>query len=96
MNKKDLEAFGREAAKHIKTETDLNEFRQMLTKVTVEAALNPELDDHLTYAKHETSEQSNSRNGVPKKRFKTEDEEFDLQPPRDREGSFKPQLVKKY
>ena len=41
MNNKDLEAFGREAAKHIKTETDLNEFRQMLTKVTVEAALNP-------------------------------------------------------
>jgi len=40
MNKETLEAFAREAAKGIKTEQDLNEFRQMLTKVTVEHALN--------------------------------------------------------
>ncbi len=33
MNKETLEAFAREAAKGIKTEQDLNEFRQMLTKV---------------------------------------------------------------
>ena len=39
MNKKELEAFGREVAKGIKTESDLNDFRKMLTKVTVEAAL---------------------------------------------------------
>ena len=38
MNKKELEAFAKEAAKTIKTEQDLNEFRQMLTKITVEAA----------------------------------------------------------
>ena len=44
MNKKDLQAFAQEAAKSIKTETDLNAFRQMLTKVTVEVALNAELD----------------------------------------------------
>ncbi len=47
MNKETLEAFACEAAKGIKTEQDLNEFRQMLTKVTVEHALNAELDDHL-------------------------------------------------
>ncbi|RLA52345.1 MAG: IS256 family transposase, partial [Gammaproteobacteria bacterium] len=40
MNKEDLEAFAREAAKTLKTEQDLNDFRAMLTKVTVEAALN--------------------------------------------------------
>jgi len=96
MNKKDLEAFGREAAKHIKTEKDLNEFRQMLTKVTVEAALNAELDEHLGYAKHETSDALNSRNGSSKKRLKTEDGEFELETPRDREGSFDPLLVKKH
>ncbi len=33
MNKEALEAFAREAAKGIKTEQDLNDFRQMLTKV---------------------------------------------------------------
>ena len=32
MNKKELEAFAREAAKGLKTEKDLNEFSQMLTK----------------------------------------------------------------
>ena len=38
------------AAKNIKTEADLNEFRQMLTKITVETAFNVELDDHLGYS----------------------------------------------
>jgi transposase-like protein len=51
MNKKELEAFAREAAKSIKTEKDLSDFSQMLTKVTVEAALNIELDEHLGYRK---------------------------------------------
>jgi putative transposase len=49
VNKDDLEAFAREAAKTLKTEKDLNDFSQMLTKITVEAALNAELDDHLGY-----------------------------------------------
>jgi putative transposase len=40
MNKEALEAFAIEAAKTIKTEEDLNSFRQMLTKVTIERALN--------------------------------------------------------
>ncbi|MDF4682531.1 hypothetical protein P3517_00585 [Vibrio parahaemolyticus] len=44
MDKKALEAFAREAAKSIKTESDLNNFRMKLTKVTVETALNVELD----------------------------------------------------
>ena len=47
MKKKELKAIARAAAKNIKTEADLNEFRQMLTKITVETALNAELDDHL-------------------------------------------------
>ncbi len=40
MKRKDLEAIAQAAAKNIKTEADLNEFRQMLTKITVETALN--------------------------------------------------------
>ncbi len=32
MNKKELEAFAREAAKNIKTEKALNEFSQMLNE----------------------------------------------------------------
>jgi len=95
MNKKELEAFAREAAKTLKTEKDLNEFSQMLTKVTVEAALNAELDDHLGYERHQASDNANSRNGYTSKTLKTEDGQFELNTPRDREGSFEPQLVKK-
>lgn len=95
MNKKELEAFAREAAKSIKSESDLNDFRQMLTKVTVETALNAELDDHLGYGRHQQSESSNSRNGYSRKTLKTEDGQFELDTPRDRAGSFEPQLVKK-
>jgi transposase-like protein len=96
MNKDDLEAFAREAAKTLKTEKDLTDFRAMLTKVTVEAALNAELDDHLGYDKHEQSSSSNSRNGVTRKTLRTEDGQFELDTPRDRQGDFEPQLVKKH
>jgi len=96
MNKKELEAFAREAAKGLKTEKDLNDFRQILTKITVEAALNAELEDHLGYSRHQQSEGSNSRNGFSTKTLKTEDGQFQLDTPRDREGSFEPLLVKKH
>ena len=95
MNKEELEAFAREAAKGLKTEKDLNEFSQMLTKVAVEAALNAELDDHLGYSKHEASDTDNSRNGFTSKTLRTEDGQFELNTPRDRHGSFEPKLVKK-
>lgn len=96
MNKKDLEAFAREAAKGIKTEKDLTDMRAMLTKVMVEAALSVELDDHLGYRKHEQSNSDNSRNGVTRKTVRTEDGQFELDTPRDRQGDFEPQLVKKH
>jgi len=96
MNKEDLEAFAREAAKGLKTEQDLNDFRAMLTKVTVEAALNAELDEHLGYAKHGQSPAGNSRNGTSRKTLRTEDGQFELDTPRDRQGDFEPKLVKKH
>lgn len=95
MNKEQLEAFAREAAKSIKTESDLNDFRQMLTKITVETALNTELDEHLGYDRHEQSSTENSRNGYSSKTLITEDGSFEVNAPRDRDGSFEPQLVKK-
>lgn len=95
MNKKELEAFAKQAAKSIKTEADLTDFRKMLTKVTVEAALNAELDEHLGYARHEQSNQGNYRNGYSAKTIRTEDGEVDLAAPRDRDSSFEPLLVKK-
>jgi len=67
----------------------------MLTKITVERALNIELDTYLGYDKHEESISDNSRNGFSSKTLRTEDGQFELNTPRDREGTFKPQLVKK-
>ena len=96
MDRKELQAIAQAAAKNIKTEADLNEFRQMLTKITVETALNVELDDHLGCSKYEQSETDNNRNGFTSKTSQTEDGQFELNTPRDRAGSFEPQLVKKH
>jgi putative transposase len=96
MNKKELRAIAEAAAKNIKTEDDLNQFRQMLTKITVETALNAELEDHLGFGKGEQSDAGNNRNGYTSKTLQTEDGPFELDTPRDRAGSFEPQLVKKH
>ena len=67
----------------------------MLTKITVEAALNAELDDHLGYSKHKPSHSENTRNGFSSKTLKTEAGQFEIDTPRDRNGSFEPKLVQK-
>ena len=95
MNKDELQAIAEAAAQNIKSEEDLNEFRQMLTKITVEAALNAELEEHLGFAKHEQSDKKNNRNGSSRKTLQTEEGQFELETPRDRSGSFEPLLVKK-
>jgi len=68
-----------------------------LTKRVLERALEGELTDHLGYEKHATEGRNggNSRNGRTKKRLKTESGEVEIEVPRDREGSFEPQLVRK-
>lgn len=62
----------------------------MLTKITVEAALNAELDEHLGYERHQRSDNTNSRNGCTSKALKTEDDQFELSTHHDRDGSFEP------
>ena len=68
-----------------------------LTKVVVESALEGELDDHLGYGKHDPAgrDGGNSRNGKRGKTVLTEAGPVSIEVPRDREGSFEPQLVKK-
>jgi len=95
MNQKELLAFAKEAAKNMKTEKDLSDFSRMIRKVTVEAALGAELDDHLGYDRHQPSVGSNSRNGHSNKIVYTDNEAFEISVPRDRESFSEPQLVKK-
>jgi transposase-like protein len=96
MNKKELQALAQQAAKSIKSERDLCDFSAMLKKITVEAALNAELDEHLGYERHQSSNNTNSRNGYSSKTLLTDDGRFDVDVPRDRDGSFEPQLVRKH
>ena len=96
MESTQLQAIAKELAKTVKTEADLNRLSQKLLKMTVEAALNVELDDHLGYSKHaKTPEVGNSRNGYTRKTLKSQHGEVEIQTPRDRAGSFEPLLVKK-
>ena len=68
-----------------------------LTKRLLERALEGELTEHLGYEKHATEGRNggNSRNGRTRKRVKTDAGEVEIEVPRDREGSFEPQLVPK-
>ena len=95
-SKEELKVLATELAKGIKTEADLNQLSMMLQKMTVEAALNAELDDHLGYEKNAVSKKTNGRNGHTRKTLRTEEGQFELDTPRDRDGSFEPQLVKKH
>jgi transposase-like protein len=96
MNKKALAAFAKQAAKSIKSEQDLTDFRKILPKITVESALKDELEEHLGYAFHEQSNTNNSRNGYCLKSIRTEDGQVDLETPRDKEFCFEPQYFLKH
>ncbi|EIC1617140.1 IS256 family transposase [Escherichia coli] len=96
MDEKKLKALAAELAKGLKTEADLNQFSRMLTKLTVETALNAELTDHLGHEKNAPKTGSNTHNGYSSKTVLCDDGEIELNTPRDRENTFEPQLIKKH
>jgi transposase-like protein len=71
-------------------------FKQ-LKKALIERALGAELSEHLGYEKGDPAGRGsgNSRNGTSAKTILTEDGELDIAVPRDRAGSFEPQLIGK-
>ena len=68
-----------------------------LKKALIERALGAELTDHLGYAKGDPAGRGsgNSRNGVSAKTVLTDDGEVQIEVPRDRAGTFEPQLIGK-
>jgi len=64
-----LVALANELAKHMKTESDISNLSQLLTKLTVETALGAEMEEHLGYGRHERSHIENYRNGHSSKRL---------------------------
>lgn len=97
MDRNKLKAMAAELAKDIKTEADLNALSAELLKLTVETALNAELTEHLGYNKHGDSKpaRGNARNGSTPKTLKGQHGEVEILTPRDRDGSFEPQIVRK-
>jgi putative transposase len=71
---------------------------KQLTAALVEKALQAEMTEHLGYEKHAATGRGsgNSRNGKSDKTLKSEAGEMAVEIPRDRNGTFVPQLVKKH
>lgn len=89
-----------ELIKDCKTPEDLlgkHGLLKELSKGLLERMLQGEMTHHLGYEKHavEGRNGGNSRNGRTAKSVQTEQGELALQVPRDREGSFTPQIVPK-
>jgi len=97
MDTKKLEEIAKELAKDIKSEKDLSALSTFLVKLTVETALNAEMESHLGYSKNSSEgvNSGNSRNGYTPKTLKGDFGEIEMETPRDRNGTFIPQLVKK-
>jgi putative transposase len=81
----------------VKNFEDLKDVFKMMVGEMLENGLDGELDDELGYSKYDyrNKEGTNSRNGYSKKTLKTSFGETEIKVPRDRDGEFEPQLVKK-
>jgi len=71
---------------------------KQLTKALVERTMQAELTEHLGYEKHDQSKKAdeNRRNGITTKELRTDQGPMTIEIPRDREGSFEPQIVPKH
>jgi len=75
-----------------------NGLLKQLTKALVERALQAEMTDHLGHGKNQlvANEAGNTRNGRSKKTLKGDFGELPIEIPRDRAGTFEPQLIGKH
>lgn len=82
----------------VKDGTAVNSIMRDMMSIILEGALDQELDEELGYSKYDyrNKETSNSRNGHSQKTMHTSYGDMDIDIPRDRNGEFEPQIVKKY
>ena len=75
-----------------------NGLLKQLTKLLVEKALDAELAEHLGHGKNEpvANDAGNTRNGKSRKTLKGDFGELPIEVPRDRHGTFEPQLIRKH
>ena len=82
---------------HPQDAQDIQEVVKRIFAPIFEAALKGEMQNHLGYASHaRTNSGGNARNGYSEKTLKTTLGEIPIHVPRDRQGSFEPQIVKKH
>jgi putative transposase len=96
MHEKEKELAGL-LSKQCTNMEDVHNLLKSLFKGTLEEMLEAEMDEHLGYEKHDFAgnNSGNSRNGYGKKTLQTELGETELLVPRDRNGTFSPQVVEK-
>ncbi len=80
------------------TPADVDSLYSQLLQRVINRSLEAEMQTHLGYDRHDKAEsgkRSNNRNGSGSKTVKGTFGEIQVETPRDREGTFEPQLVKK-
>ena len=99
MSSIDLDTIASQIASNYKSKEDILSkdglLKSLVTK-TIQACLDAELTEHLGYDKHQDTVDNNSRNGYTKKTIITDSGEAEISVPRDRDGSFEPQLIPKH
>ena len=90
--------FMRENDVQPKNGDDVNSMMRDMMSIILEEALDVEMNEELGYSKYDykNKEGNNSRNGYSRKTMHTNHGDMELKIPRDREGEFEPQVVKKY
>jgi transposase-like protein len=83
--------------KFTSTEQIMETIKEMFSDI-LEEVLQCEIDEQLGYEKHQrrSDEPSNYRNGSTKRKLKTQFGEVEVSVPRDRNGSYEPQILDKY
>jgi len=90
-------ALAAELAAECKTTGDIQEMLKNLFANAVEQILEAEMEEHLGYEKHSIAgnNSGNSRNGYARKTIQSDYGESEIAVPRDRAGSFDPQVIGK-
>lgn len=82
----------------VKNGIDVNSVMRDMMSVLLEGVLDEELDEELGYSKYDyrNKDTDNSRNGHSSKTMHTSYGDMEVAIPRDRNGDFEPQVIKKY
>ena len=78
----------------IETADDIQDALRDLLGGTIKSMMEAEMTDHLGYEKSERSDSDNYRNGTKPKTVRSKYGEFEVDVPKDRNGSYEPQVVK--